>query len=121
MFEDLTWTCHICKDRRPDEKISVYKHDRSKEYDMSPGTMVENVRYCNDKLECIEAAKDYSHFKRNPENHLVFGNNHDDSPDSARYLFHVDDDDTLPSKNRKNNNVMKHVANFVIFLVLISF
>ena len=58
----LTWTCHICSEERPDEKISVYKKDISEDHNLPEGTMQQNVRYCNDKLECGQAAKDYNHF-----------------------------------------------------------
>jgi len=62
-LENITWSCHICKEIRPDEKISVRKTDLSKEADMPEGSIIENVRYCNDKPECIEKSKGYRHFK----------------------------------------------------------
>lgn len=55
-----TWTCHVCGDERPDEKISVQKNDRSAEYGLPAGSMVENVRYCNDRASCREGAKTFS-------------------------------------------------------------
>ncbi|KKM24997.1 hypothetical protein LCGC14_1599520 [marine sediment metagenome] len=55
----MTWTCHICKETRPDDKISVL----SKVTVLSGGVPVtENIRYCNDKVECVEGAKTFSHF-----------------------------------------------------------
>lgn len=54
---ELTWTCHVCGDLRPDEKISVYTRDISEKHGLSSGTMKQNVRYCNDRKECIEGAK----------------------------------------------------------------
>jgi hypothetical protein len=57
-MDELTWICHICGDERPDDKISVYKHIRRLESGIE---FIENVRYCNDKESCIEAAKDF-HF-----------------------------------------------------------
>ena len=60
----LSWPCHICKERRPDDKISVFKTDTSEEYGVPKGTMSQNVRYCNDKEDCIEKAKTYRHHKK---------------------------------------------------------
>lgn len=66
----LTWTCHICGEERPDEKISVYKKDISEDHNLPEGTMEHNVRYCNDKLECGQAAKGYDHFEKKKIIHL---------------------------------------------------
>ncbi len=55
-MENLTWTCHVCHERRPDNCISVFTKDISGGYDLKPGTVKENIRYCNDKLECINGA-----------------------------------------------------------------
>jgi hypothetical protein len=49
----VEWTCHVCGELRPDDKISV--HSRKVTWGEVPIT--ENVRYCNDKTECIEGAK----------------------------------------------------------------
>lgn len=56
-MEKLTWTCHICKRERPDEKISVKTHRRK----MDGWYFQENVRYCNDNPECEKAAETFSH------------------------------------------------------------
>ena len=54
---EITWTCHVCKEERPDDKISV--HSRKT---MRGGVeFQENVRYCNDRPECAEGAQAYSH------------------------------------------------------------
>ena len=56
----LTWTCHICGEERPDERISVYSSMKA----LSSGIeMKQNVRYCNDRAECIEGAKTRSFVK----------------------------------------------------------
>ena len=56
-FANLSWTCHICGRKRPDDKISVSSHTRT----LSEGIeMIENVRYCNDNPDCIEAAETFS-------------------------------------------------------------
>ena len=53
------WTCHICKEERPDDKISVL----SKPMVIS-GQVVgaQNVRYCNDKPECRQKVQDFDFF-----------------------------------------------------------
>lgn len=55
--DSLTWTCHVCGDERPDRAISVYKRDMSAKFNLPPGTVQQNVRYCNDRPECVEGAK----------------------------------------------------------------
>ena len=52
-----TWTCMICNRRRLDKNISVWQIDRSKEYNQSPNSITENVRYCNDNKSCFNRAK----------------------------------------------------------------
>ena len=53
----ITWTCHVCGEERPDACISVRSTDMSNEYGLPIGTMMQNVRYCNDNKECIEGSK----------------------------------------------------------------
>ena len=55
----ITWTCHICKEERPDDKISVFTKPIIRD-----GAVLgaENIRYCNDKPKCIEGAKKFSFF-----------------------------------------------------------
>lgn len=56
----LTWTCHICKRERPDERISVV----TKPLKINGKTVgQQNIRYCNDNPECAAAATEYSFFK----------------------------------------------------------
>jgi hypothetical protein len=57
MRED-TWTCHICREERPDRFISVVQHHRVGKRGVE---FTENVRYCNDRPECIHAAQTF-HF-----------------------------------------------------------
>ena len=56
-FKDLTWTCHICKEERPDDKISV----RTSPLLTADGKEIgsQNIRYCNDKIDCIEKSKTF--------------------------------------------------------------
>lgn len=51
------WRCHLCGEERPDDKISVHTHERK----MGGLLMKENVRYCNDREECSQAASTF-HF-----------------------------------------------------------
>jgi len=52
----MTWTCSICKRTRPDHAISVQ---------LVPFIMdgqnygTQNLRYCNDNLECRRKAADW--------------------------------------------------------------
>lgn len=55
--KELTWVCHVCGDLRPDDKISVYTTDVSEKHGLPSGALKQNVRYCNDRKECIEGAK----------------------------------------------------------------
>ena len=57
MYE-LTWRCHVCGDVRPDSKISVCK----KQFDYPGGRADMNVRFCNDREACREAAVNTSFF-----------------------------------------------------------
>ena len=56
-WRDITWTCHVCGEERPDDKISVFKRDISAENNLPPGCATENIRYCNDRSACSERAK----------------------------------------------------------------
>jgi len=58
--DTLTWRCHICKEVRPDAKISVL----TKPWIVNGYPMGEqNIRYCNDKPECVEGAKTFTFIK----------------------------------------------------------
>jgi len=57
------WICHICGAKRKDEFISVHSKDISKELNLEPGTAQQNVRYCNDKIECRTKALTHNFFK----------------------------------------------------------
>ena len=59
-MEHLTWTCHVCGDERPDDKISVFTKPL-----VFPGGVVakQNIRYCNDRQGCIDGAPEISHVK----------------------------------------------------------
>ena len=59
-FENLSWTCHVCKETRPDDKISV-KTSPIVVNGVEIGQ--QNVRYCNDRQECIEKSKTFSFLK----------------------------------------------------------
>lgn len=55
-MDELTWTCHVCHERRPDARISVFSKDISAEYDLPEGSIKENIRYCNDREACVNGA-----------------------------------------------------------------
>lgn len=58
-MDDITWTCHICSDERPDEKISVYPKPVLLPVSLGEAAPVtQNIRYCNDRADCINAAAD---------------------------------------------------------------
>ena len=59
----LTWTCHVCGDERPDEKISV----RKKKGYLGEVRVTENVRYCNDRMACDVGSFGVSFLKLSPE------------------------------------------------------
>ena len=47
----ITWRCQVCKEERPDDKISVLT------YPMKDLPNAEiNIKYCNDKPECYQGA-----------------------------------------------------------------
>lgn len=53
MMRELTWSCHVCGDVRPDERISVYKRETVTRTGVR---VIENVRFCNDRPACVEGA-----------------------------------------------------------------
>ena len=58
--EPLTWKCHICKEERPDSKISVLTKPMTIN---GQACGEQNIRYCNDRPACIEGANEFSFFK----------------------------------------------------------
>ena len=61
----VTWTCHICGEERPDSKVSVCSTDLSEEHKLPKGTMVQNVRYCNDRKNCCTQVRNFRFIKNN--------------------------------------------------------
>ncbi len=61
MFGEISWTCHICKEERPDKNISVYQSPL-----IVNGVEIgkQNVRYCNDNIDCTEKAKTFSFMEK---------------------------------------------------------
>lgn len=57
MIDKITWECHVCGEVRPDDKISVFTRDVSQKYDLPKETLKENIRYCNDKQDCVEGSR----------------------------------------------------------------
>ena len=54
-WRSLTWSCHVCGDERPDEKISVASAHFPVGDGRSEGQV--NRRYCNDRAACEAAAR----------------------------------------------------------------
>lgn len=54
-FSAMTWTCMVCGEERPDEKISVFPRPIKGMEQSFPDSRT-NVRFCNDRLECLEWA-----------------------------------------------------------------
>ena len=62
-MKEMTWTCHVCKRERPDAKISVL----TKSLGIPNVDASQNIRYCNDRQECIDGAKEFSFMKSKNE------------------------------------------------------
>ncbi len=60
----ITWTCHICGDERPDVAIAVKATDISEDKGLPAGTLVQNVRYCRDRVTCTEKAQTFRMFDK---------------------------------------------------------
>ena len=60
---DLTWTCHICGEERPDHLISVL----TKPWTLN-GRYVgdQNIRYCNDNVKCQEGVVTFNFGESTP-------------------------------------------------------
>ncbi len=53
-MSELTWTCHVCGEERPDVMISVFSRRKT----IGPVEFQENIRHCIDKQTCIDGARD---------------------------------------------------------------
>lgn len=65
-FEKLTWSCHVCNDERPDERISVRKKPVVIKGRTIEG-VTQNIRYCNDRPACVEASLTFEHVMTDAE------------------------------------------------------
>lgn len=56
-MNNLTWTCHICHEERPDAFISVFKKPL-----IINGVEMgsQNIRYCSDRIECWLGAQSFN-------------------------------------------------------------
>lgn len=52
----VSWICNVCRQRRPDQFISVRRIDLSADFHAPPETIMQNTRYCNDRPYCIAQA-----------------------------------------------------------------
>jgi hypothetical protein len=58
MTTNIEWTCEVCKSRRPNDLIDVYKEDMSRHFQCPPGTSFRNIKYCIDNPACVTGAVD---------------------------------------------------------------
>jgi len=49
--------CDVCHEVRDDRWISVFQTDMSEAHLLDPGTVLQNVKYCNDKESCRTDAR----------------------------------------------------------------
>lgn len=101
MMDELSWSCEVCGQIRPDEYISVAKHDMGEQNGLTEGIATRNVNYCNDKIECTRVANNYDEFKeytRNINNALI----------------------NRTENNKKMHNIKKHAIRGFIYLAFIS-
>jgi hypothetical protein len=54
-LRQLSWTCMVCGDERPDAAISVAHRPLRQMPERFPEVQV-NVRYCNDRAACVSFA-----------------------------------------------------------------
>lgn len=59
-MDELAWTCHICKQIRPNDKIDVVTGYLLLENGISENTQI-NIRYCNDRLDCRHIAHTHAY------------------------------------------------------------
>lgn len=120
----LSWTCHICGEERPDAKISVYKSDISEDYNLPDGIMFQNVRYCNDNIDCSEKAQHHTHLKKDNINisdvsdsviNISTKGKHDDAIDAVSYSMHM-----APEARKEMSNTKKFIYTFLIYFVLLQ-
>ena len=61
-MDNLTWKCHICGKKRPDQFIAVLTKPV-----VINGKIInsakQNIRYCVDNKSCLEKAETFSFFK----------------------------------------------------------
>jgi len=57
----ITWQCEVCRRRRPDRFIGVFKLDMSEPLGLPVGTMTRLVNRCNDRRMCRRRAQTIAH------------------------------------------------------------
>lgn len=68
---ELTWTCHICGEERPDSMIAVFQKPLVVNGQLL-GT--QNIRYCKDRPACFDGAKQFSFLPDEQETQTTGGN-----------------------------------------------
>jgi hypothetical protein len=70
MFGPIEWRCEVCGRTRPDHLIGVDKKDVSAHFNLPPGTMMNNIKYCVDNATCRRVAfeaKDLQEVRQKPK------------------------------------------------------
>lgn len=52
-----TFKCDVCGKERQEAFIDVLKKDRSSEWGLTPGSLTENIKFCNDNPACFFGAE----------------------------------------------------------------
>lgn len=60
---DAKQTCHVCGENRSIYDLAGFTRDLSSEYDLTPDTIVEKVRYCGDRQDCLSRGPEIHHIK----------------------------------------------------------
>ncbi len=58
MVKAPTWRCHICGDERPEGLVAV----RVKSTLLGGHLASEHIRFCIDRLSCVEGSKTFTFF-----------------------------------------------------------
>jgi hypothetical protein len=104
------WNCDICGENRPDEFISVNSKDMSEEFGFTPGVFRENVKYCNDKHECIKGSRTYSRFTKESAQKMAQKN--------LEKINEHYDAIVKKGEQKEKFNIMRYVYTFLIVFAL---
>ena len=116
-----TWNCDICKKEREDEFISVFKNDVSEKHNLPEGSFVENIKYCNDDLDCSTSVRDYTHFKeKKPKVLELEAGGYIKSQAVNKVLTHEEIEIKKEKKNKIVNAILTILLLFLAYNTFIS-